>query len=82
MVERGILVYTCAVVLLVHVYNPAATESHVLFSTEVYRLCLQIILFSFKSKNFIDFMLQNIFRPHVARDPSTRRIYVIVCPQE
>lgn len=33
LVDRGILVYTCVLVLLVQVYNPAATELHVLFST-------------------------------------------------
>lgn len=31
--DRRILVCTCVLVLLVHMYNPAATELHVLFST-------------------------------------------------
>lgn len=31
--DRRILVCTCVLMLLVHVYNPAATELHVLFST-------------------------------------------------
>lgn len=33
LVDRGILVYTCVLVLLVQAYYPAATELHVLFST-------------------------------------------------
>lgn len=33
LVDRGILMYTCVLVSLVQVYNPAATELHVLFST-------------------------------------------------
>lgn len=32
LVDREILVYTCVLVWLVQVYNPAAIELHVLFS--------------------------------------------------
>lgn len=59
MVDRGILMYTSVLVLLFKFIILLLLNYMFCFQQEVYWLCLQIILFSFKSRSFRDSRLQN-----------------------